>query len=111
MASALEAVCQPEREDFVGEAGRDDPPAHRQDVGVVVLARQAGRIEVVAQRRADAVNLVGGDLLPLPAAADDDAAVGAARRDRAGDVGADRRVVDRRLAVGAAIVDDVAEAR
>ena len=58
-------------------------PPMREDVGVVVLPRQAGRVEIVAQRGADAGDLVGGDLLALAAAADDDAAVGASRRDRA----------------------------
>src|SRR6185369_4352001 len=55
--------------------------------------------------------LVGGHLLALPAAADDDAAVGVTRGDPPRDVGADRRIVDRRVAVRAAIVDAMAEAR
>ena len=53
-------------------------PPMRQDVGVVVLARQAGGVEIVAQRGADARDLVGGHLLALAAAADDDPAIGAA---------------------------------
>ena len=96
-------------EDFVGQAEGDDAAAHREHVGVVVLARQAGGVEIVAERGADAAHLVGGDLLALAAAAEHDAAVGAPVGDRAADADADRRVVDRRLAVGAVIVDGVAE--
>ena len=44
--------------------------AHREDVRVVVLPRQPRRVEIVAQRGADAGHLVGGDLLALAAAAD-----------------------------------------
>ena len=55
--------------------------AHRQHVGVVVLARHPRGVEVVAERGADAEHLVGGNLLALAAAADHDAAVGAAVRD------------------------------
>ena len=109
MASALERRVQPERQDLVGEAEGDDAAAHREDVGVVVLARQPRRVEIVAERGADARHLVGGDLLALAAAAEHDAAIGAAVGDRAADADADRRVVDRRLAVGAVIVDGVAE--
>ena len=54
-------------------------------------------------------HLVGGDLLALAAAAEHDAAIGAPLGDRACDGDADRRIVDRRLAVGAVIVDDVPE--
>ena len=86
-------------------------PPMREDVGVVVLARQAGGVEVVAQRGADAGDLVGGDLLALAAAAEHDAAVGAPLGHRAADGDADRRVVDGRVAVGAEIVDGVAEPR
>ncbi len=64
----------------------DDAPAHGQHVGVVVLPAHAGGVQVVAQRGAHAVDLVGGDLLALPGAAEDDAAVGLA-----GDDGAARR--------------------
>ena len=39
---------------------------HRQHVRVVVLARQPRRVQVVAERRPDAVDLVRRDLLALP---------------------------------------------
>ena len=93
MPSALERRVEPEREDFVGQPERDDPAAHRQHVGVVVLARQPRGVEIVAQRGADAGDLVGGDLLALSAAAEHDAAIGAAVGDRAPDREADRRIV------------------
>ena len=86
-------------------------PPIDEDVGVVVLARQPRRIQIVAQRRADTRDLVGGDLFALAAAAEHDAAIGAAFGDRTPDVQADRRVVHRRFAVGAVILDDVAETR
>ena len=59
-------------------------PAHRQDVGVVVLPAQPGGEQVVAERGAHAVHLVGGDLLALPGPAEHDAAVGLAGRRRPG---------------------------
>ena len=104
-------MLEPERQDFVGQAEGDDAAAHREDVGVVVLAREPRGVEVVAERGADAGDFVGGDLLALAAAAEHDAAVGAAFGDGAADGDADRRIVDRRFAVGAVIVDGVAEPR
>ena len=92
-------VASQSRDDLVGEPGRHDAAADREDVGVVVGAREPRRVEVVAERRADAGHLVGGDLLALPAAADDDAALGAARDDGPADGGADRRIVHRLFGV------------
>ena len=109
MAAAGERCREPQRQDFVGEAERHDPAAHREDVGVVVFARQPGGIEIVAERGANARNLVGRDLLALAAAAENDAAFRPAFRHRAADADADRRVVHRRVAVRAVIVDRVAE--
>src|SRR5439155_5898733 len=68
---------------------------------------QLGGGEVVAQRRPGAVDLVGGDLLALTAAADDDAEFGVAGDHRAGGRRAERRVVDGRLAVGPQVGDVV----
>src|SRR5262249_18611997 len=109
VASTLEGGLQPQLENLVGEPERDDASAHREHVGVVVLARQPRGIEVVAERGADAAHLVGGDLLALTAAAQHDAAFGAAVGDGAADGEADRRVIDRFLAVGAEILDVVSE--
>src|SRR3546814_10252227 len=50
VAVALEGGGQPQREDLAGQAGGDDAAAHRQHVRVVVLAAEAGRVEVVAER-------------------------------------------------------------
>jgi 23S rRNA (cytosine1962-C5)-methyltransferase len=111
MAAAGKRRRQPQRQDFVGEAERDDAPAHRQDVGIVVLAREPRRIEIVAERGADAGDLVRGNLLALPAAAQDDAALGAAFGDRTTYPDADRRVVHRFLAVRAVIVHAVPQLR
>jgi len=111
MPSALERRVEPQRENLVGESECDDAAAHREDVGIVVQARQPRRVEIVAERRADADDLVRRDLLALAAAAEDDAAVGLALGDRTRDRKADRRVVDRRFAVGAVVVDGVPEAR
>ena len=109
MPSAVERRGEPQRENLVGEPDADDAPADREDVRVVVRARQAGGVEIVAQRGARARHFVGGHLLTLAAPADDDAAVGEALRDLLGDLGADRRIVDRGVAVRAAIVHLVAE--
>ena len=96
-------------EDFVRQAEGDDAAAHREDVRVVVLARQPRGEQVVAERGANAGDLVGGNLFALAAAAEHDAAVGASFDDRASDRHADGRIVDRRLAVGAVILDGVPE--
>ena len=111
MPAAGERRREPQRQDFVRQSEGHDPAAHREDVGVVVLARQARGIEIVAERRADAGDLVRRDLLPLSAAAEDDAAIGAAFDDGAADVEADGRIVNRLVAVRAAIVDVVTELR
>src|SRR5690606_7618368 len=69
----------------------------------------AGGVEVVAQRGPDAADLVGDHLLALTRAAEHDAALDLARGDGAGDGGADGRVVDGGLAVGALVDHLVAE--
>jgi hypothetical protein len=53
------------------------------------------------------VDLVRGDLLPLPASSDDDANIGSASNDGSRDLGADRRVVNRFDRVGPKVDDDV----
>ena len=76
-----------------------------------MLAGHPGEVEVVAERRPHAGDLVGGDLLALAAAAEHDAAVGPAGDDGSADGRADRRVVDRLGGVGAEVHDLVADAR
>ena len=111
MAAAGERRRQPQRQDLVGEAEGDDAAAHREDVRIVVFSRQPRRIEIVAERGANAGDLVRGDLLPLSAAAEHDAALGAACGDGAADANADWRIIHRLFAVRAVIVDRVAERR
>ena len=64
-------------------------------LALLCCAGHAGGVEVVAERGADAVHLVGRDLLALAAAAEHDAASRRRRAHRARDRRADRRVVDR----------------
>lgn len=109
MSSTLERRLEPQFQDFVGQPEGDDPASHREDVGIVVRARQASRIQIVAQGRAGARDFVRGDLLTLAAAAQHDTAVGATFDDRPGNSHANRRVVDRLFAVGSVIVDSVTE--
>ena len=73
VAAAFELGGEERVQDLLGEPDADDAGADRQHVGVVVGPRQARRVEVVAQRGAHAADLVGGQLLALPAAADHDA--------------------------------------
>ena len=77
VVTALVGRVQPQLEDLVGQAERDDAAAHREDIGVVVRAREPRHIQIVAERGADAGDLIGGDLLALTAAAEHDPAVGA----------------------------------
>src|SRR5437016_219036 len=109
MASALERGAQPERENFVGEPEGDDPAAHREDVGVVVGTRETRRIEIVAERGADTDHLVRGDLFALSGTAEHDPSIGGAGCNGAADRDADRRIVDRGIAVRAVIVHCVPE--
>ena len=111
MPPSFEGGAQPEREDLVRQPERDDTPAHGEHIGVVVFARQPRGIEIVAQRRPNAGHFVGRDLLALSAAAEHDAAIGPPLGNRAADGDADRRVIHRRLARRAMVIDRVAEAR
>src|SRR4029453_6900440 len=80
-------------------------------VGVVVLPRHPRGVKIVAERGAHAGHLVGGDLLPLTAAANYDSAVGTAAHHRPRHVRADLRVVHRLGVMRAAVVDLVSESR
>ena len=87
------------------------PGPDRDDVGVVVLPGQPGRAEVPGQGSAGTLDLVGGDLLPVARAAEDDAE----RRDpvrlvvhhglRGRD--AERRVVIQLVVTGRPVIDDL----
>ena len=77
-AAAFELRVEEDPRDLLGELGGHDPGADREHVGIVVLARHARGVEIVAERGARAAHLVGRDLLALPAAAEHDAHVGVA---------------------------------
>src|SRR3546814_395947 len=77
----------------------------RQHIGVVVLAAEARRGDVVAERGAGARMAVHGDGDADAGAADDDAGVGLARGHRLGHRAAEIGVVDRGRAVPGAEVD------
>jgi hypothetical protein len=109
MPSAQERRCQPEGDDFISELERHDACPHRQHVGVVVLAREARGIQIVAEGRAHAGNLVRGYLLALSAAAQHDAPLGAILSNFTRHRKADGRVVDWLRAVGAVVVDGVTQ--
>jgi hypothetical protein len=109
MAPAFKRRLQPQRQDLVGKAEGDDAAAHRENVCIVVLARQPRGIEVVAERRPNAGHLVRRNLLTLPAAAKHYAPIGPAFGHRSADAQADRRVVDRRFASRPMIVHGVAK--
>ena len=109
--AALERRRKPERGNFVGQTERDDATAHGENVRIIVLARHARCIEVVTEGRPYATNLVGRHLFTLTAAAKYDSAVDASVGNGAGDIGADRRIVNRMIREGSAIVDIVAKTR
>ena len=110
MTAAFERGIQPDPEDFVRQSERDDTAAHREHVGIIVLARQPGRIEIVAQSRADAGDFIRRNLLALSAAAEHNAAVGAPLGHCPGNGETDGRIVDRSVAVGTVILDGMPEA-
>ncbi len=109
MASTFERSAEERGDDLLGEADPDDPSTEAQHVRVVVLACHTRRVQVVAQRSADAMHLVGGQLLALSASAEHDAEIGVAVANRAADACADRGVVDRVGGIGALVVDLVAQ--
>jgi acetyl-CoA C-acetyltransferase len=107
MAATFELGGQERVDDLVGQSDTDDAGAHRQDVGIVVLARQTRGVEAVAQRGAYATHLVRGELFALSASAEHDADLGCTVAHRPADAGADLGIVDRLGRVGAVIVDVV----
>lgn len=99
---------EPRAEHLLGADGVDHLGAEHEHVGVVVAAGDLRVPDVGTQAGADPLDLVAGDDLALPAAADDDAAVDAAGRDASARVLAQRWVIDRFVTVGAAVIDLVA---
>src|SRR5215217_2350183 len=78
VATALERRREERREDLLGEPRADDAGPDGQHVGVVVGTRHARRVEIVAEGRAHAADLVRRQLLALPAAAQHDPELGVA---------------------------------
>jgi 23S rRNA (cytosine1962-C5)-methyltransferase len=107
---AFKARLEPESEDLLGEPQTDDAAAHREDVGVVVQAGQTCGEEIVAERRANARDLVRRDLLSLTASTDDDPSIDLSVGDQPADGRADRRIVNGRVGVRPQILDPMAEA-
>ena len=110
MPSPFERRLEPELEYLVRQPEGDNPSAHREHVRVVVQTRQPRRVEIVAKRGADTHDLIGRDLLALTAAAEHDTAIGASFGDRLPNRDADRRIVDRVLAVRPVVVHRMAQA-
>jgi hypothetical protein len=109
MPAARECRLQPERQDFIGQRVGDDARSDGEDVRIVMLPRQSGRIKIVAQRGADPWNLVRGHLFSLAASSDDDPPLGAPLGHLPRDVGTDRGVIGHGIAVGASIVHGVTQ--
>src|SRR5688500_11225953 len=78
----------------LGHFDADQPAAQRDDVGVVMLAGQAGRERLGDQSAAAGGMTVGGDRNAYPRAAQSDSAVGAAGRDLLGELVAVIGIVD-----------------
>jgi len=78
VAASLERCLKPDFDDFICQPEPYDAPAHGKHIGVVMQTRHACGVQVIAERGANAPHLVGGDLFPLSAAAEHDAALGAA---------------------------------
>jgi len=98
------------RDEVHREPGADDLRADAHDVDVVVLDALMCGMNVVADRRADALHLVGRDRSADPGSANHDAARGFARRHLLRDGARDVGEVDRLVVIGADIDDVVAEA-
>ncbi len=93
MTAALETGRQECCEDLLGKTDADDPGAHTEHVGIVVRTRKPCREQVVAQCGAHAVHLVGGQLLALSTAPDDNADLRMAVAYRTADRGAELGIV------------------
>ena len=73
MAAALKLGVQKHIHNALGHIGANDASAHREHIGVVMLAAQLGGEGVTAQGTADAVDLVGRNGDADAGGADDDA--------------------------------------
>ena len=108
VAATLERGRKERGHDLFGKTDTNDTRTHRQDVRVVVAARHARGVQAIAQCGTDSSHLVGGQLLALPAATENDAEVDLSVAHRPADRRADRRVVTTVGRVGAHVVDTMA---
>ena len=107
VTTAFKCLGEEYLDDLLGNAGADDASTHRQHIGVVVLACHPGRVQTVAERRANAAHLVRWKLFALTAAAEDDPEVSIAITHGAAHAGADLGVIDRLGRVRSLVVDGV----
>lgn len=108
MSATFETRGSEDVEDLDGERHGDDAAAHRKDIGIVMSPRQGCHVRVVAQGRADAGHLVGGDLLTLTAPAKHDAPIRLPGGHRFPDGNAMWRVIGGRPSVSPQVGDPVA---
>src|SRR5262249_35897559 len=102
-------VARPEEgaHEIAGQSRPHDPPAEHEDVHVVVFHTLVRRVRIVADRRADAGKLVGGDACADAAPADEDAALGASADHRRADGFGEVRIVHGLGGVGSHVQDVV----
>src|SRR5207249_708042 len=91
---AVEYRAEERADQIGGEQRADDVRAETEDVHVVVLDALVGRVDVVADRGANSIQLAGRDGRSDARAADEDAALGLAVADRVPDLARLVRVVD-----------------
>ena len=82
MASAFERSVQPDAHDLQRQTLVDYPRTESEAIGVVVLAPQAGRLLVPAERRAYARHSIGDDRFAVARTTEDDTAMALTTTDR-----------------------------
>ena len=75
MPAAFKRRGKPDLHNFERHFERDQPLAKAQDVGVVMLARKTGALQVPTNRAADAPHLVGDNGFTIARTAQDNAAL------------------------------------
>jgi len=111
MPTTFERGGEERAQNFFRQSNANNSCTDTEHVGVVVRARQSRGEKVVAQGRAYTAHLVGGHLLALPAAAENNSDVCSTITHGAADFSTDWRVIDGGGAVGSKIADDVPVAR
>ena len=103
MTSAVEGSPQEDLEHPLDHLPTGQALRERDDVGVVVAARELGRIRLRNRSASYARHLVRGHRDAEARSADQDAALGLSRRNRLADRVAKLRIIDRRRVVRAEI--------